>query len=194
MKKLINGLLLSGLFIFLIFSCKTKTVEPDISTLYEVKTDEFIKAEIEGKQFDYRTVLKTDYQDALKVGSTTTMFECVGCNNFMSIAFVRKEPCPTPCGWGMAIETIIANLLVQENTPVFYIGFRLGEKIDESNYRNIYTARTSNNSPNDWGDRMGDMIVKITSNENGKVSGTFSGKNLDGKEIKNGSFSLRYKL
>jgi hypothetical protein len=38
------------------------------------------------------------------------------------------------------------------------------------------------------------MTVKITSNENGMVSGTFSGKNLDGKIIKNGSFSLRYKL
>jgi hypothetical protein len=194
MKKIINTILLSGLFIFLIFSCKNKTVEPDLSTLYEVKTDEFIKAEIDGKQFDYRTVLKTDYQEALKLGRTTGMLECAGCKNQMYMAFGQKDPSSTtPYSWSTNIENAKTNLLVDENTPVFYITFGLNEKIDEKTFRNIYSARTSK-LLNDWDDPMGDMTVKITSNENGMVSGTFSGKNLDGKIIKNGSFSLRYKL
>jgi hypothetical protein len=187
-------LLLSGLFIFLIFSCKTKTVEPDLSTLYEVKTDEFIKAEIDGKQFDYRTVLKTDYQASLKSGLTSGMFECAGCNKSMGILFGQKDPTSTtPFSWYTNIEKATTNLLVNESTP-FYIAFILNEKIDEKNSRWVYSARTAKPVGGDWGDPMGEMTTKITSNENGKVSGTFSGKSLDGKEIKNGSFSLRYKL
>jgi hypothetical protein len=195
MKKIINTILLSGLFIFLIFSCKTKTVEPDLSTLYEVKTNEFIKAEIDGKQFDYRTVLKTDYQEALKLGRTTGMLECAGCKNQMYMAFGQKDPSSTtPYSWSTNIENATTNLLVDENTPVFYIAFILNEKIDDKNSRWVYSARTAKPVGGDWSDPMGEMTTKITSNENGKVSGTFSGKSLDGKEIKNGSFSLRYKL
>ncbi len=190
MKKLTNKMFLSGLFIFLIFSCKTKTIEPDP---FEVKTDEFIKAEIDGKQFEYRTVLKTDYQDALKLGRTSGMFECAGCNKSMGILFGQKDPSSTiPYSWTTNIEKATTNLLVDENTP-FYIAFILNKKIDDKNSRWVYSARTAK-LVNDWGDPMGDMKVRITNNENGMVSGTFSGKNLDGKDIKNGSFSLRYKL
>jgi hypothetical protein len=191
MKKLKNSMLLFGMFIFLILSCKNKTVEPDP---FEVKSDEFIKAEIDGKKFDYRTVIKTNYQEALKSGRTTERFECSGCKNFMIIFFGQKNSSSTsPYSWSTKIENATTNLLVDENTPVFYIGFRLGEKIDDTNFRYITTTRTSK-LLDDWGDPTGDMIVKITSNENGIVSGTFDGKGLDGKVIKNGSFSLRYKL
>ena len=191
MKKLSYIILLLGLFIFLIFSCKNKTVEPDP---FEVKSDEFIKAEIDGKPFDYRTVIKTNYQEAIKLGRTTERFECGGCKNFMIIMFGQKKPSSTtPFSWSTNIENATTNLLVDENTPVFYVAFSFGERIDDSNFRNISTARTSK-LLDDWGDPTGDMIVKISSNENGKVSGTFNGKDLNGKVIKNGSFSLRYKL
>lgn len=177
-----------------IISCKSKTMEPDFSAFYEAKTDEFIKVEIDGKQLDYRTVLKTEYQEALKIGRTTSMFECVNCKNSMIIFFGQKDPfSTTPFSWSTNIDRATANLLVDEKNPVFYVGFRLNEKVDEINFRTIYSARTAN-LENDWNEPMGNMIVKIISNENGMVKGTFSGKNLDGKEIKNGSFSLRYKL
>jgi hypothetical protein len=112
----------------------------------------------------------------------------------MIILFGQKKPSSTtPYSWSTNIENATTNLLVDENTPVFYVAFSLGERIDDLNFRNISTARTSK-LQDDWGDPTGDMIVKITSNENGIVSGTFNGKDLDGKVIKNGSFSLRYKL
>jgi hypothetical protein len=194
MKNHFNLLALFLITIVWIFSCKSKTVEPDLSALFEIKTDEFIKVEIDGKQFDYRTVLKTDYQEALKIGRTTNMFECAGCKNSMVIFFGQKNPSSTtPFSWSTNIERATTNLLVDANTPIFYVGFRFDEKIDAANYRSIYTARTAN-LEGDWGDPVGNMIVKIISNENGIVKGTFSGKNLDGKEIKNGTFSLRYKL
>lgn len=195
MKKLTHTTLLSGLLILLIFACKSKTLEPDLSALYEVKTDEFIKAEIDGKPFDYRTVLKTDYEGALKTGVAPLMFECATCKNYMAIQFRPKDPtATTPYSWFINIEKATTNLLIDDNTPVFYIAFSLNEKIDESNYRNIYAARTAKPLPGDWSEATGEMTTKITSNENGRVSGTFSGKSLDGKFIKNGSFSLRYKL
>jgi hypothetical protein len=197
MKKLINTLFLSGLFILLIFSCKNKTVEPDLSTLYEAKTDEFIKAEIDGKPFDYRTVNKVDYQEYLKFGQTSGMLECAGCKNSMFIFFVPKNPLSsTVSTTNTNIEGIAPNLLVDENTPLFVVGFRFEERTEIGKNGNIiYFARTAPLQTawdKDWG--SGDMIVKIVSNENGKISGTFSGKNVDGKLIKNGSFSLKYKL
>ncbi len=197
MKKLTHTTLLSGLLILLIFACKSKTLEPDLSALYEVKTDEFIKAEIDGKPFDYRTVLKTDYEGALKTGVAPLMFECATCKNYMAMQFRTKDPsATTPYLWFINIEKATTNLLVDDNTPVFYIAFLLNEKNDEtnSNFRNILSVRTAVNLDKSWEAPMGNMIVKITSNENGRVSGTFSGKSLDGKIIKNGSFSLRYKL
>ncbi len=194
MKNLKTQFFIAGLLICFIFSCKTNTIESNSSTLYEIKTDEFIKVEIDGKKLDYRTVLKTDYQDALKLGRTAGMFECVNCNKSMGILFGQKDPSSTtPFSWSTNIERATTNLLVNESTP-FYISFILNEKIDDKNSRLVYSARTVRNLDKDWGDPMGDMTVKIESNENGKVSGTFSGKSLDGKEIRNGSFSLRYKL
>ena len=194
MKNLKTQLFIVGLLICFIFSCKTDPIESKSSTLYEVKTDEFIKVEIDGKQLDYRTILKTDYQDALKLGRTAGMFECATCNKSMGILFGQKDPSSTtPFSWSTNIERATTNLLVNESTP-FYISFILNEKIDDKNSRWVYSARTVRSLDKDWGEPMGDMTVKIESNENGRVSGTFSGKSLDGKEIKNGSFSLRYKL
>lgn len=195
MKILLKFLSLFLITTVWISSCKSKTLEPDLSILFEVKTDEFIKVEIDGKQFDYRTVLKTDYQEALKIGRTTSMLECSECKNSMVIFFGQKNPSSTtPFSWSTNIEKATTNLLVDANTPIFYVGFRLDEKINDANFRSVYSARTGN-LEGDWVvDPAGNMIVKIVSNENGIVKGTFSGKNLDGKEIKNGSFSLRYKL
>lgn len=195
MKILLKFLSLFLITTVWISSCKSKTLEPDLSILFEVKTDEFIKVEIDGKQFDYRTVLKSDYQEALKIGRTTSMLECSECKNSMVIFFGQKNPSSTtPFSWSTNIEKATTNLLVDANTPIFYVGFRLDEKINDANFRSVYSARTGN-LEGDWVvDPAGNMIVKIVSNENGIVKGTFSGKNLDGKEIKNGSFSLRYRL
>ena len=195
MKNHFNFLALFLVTIVWLFSCKSKTIEPDSSILFEVKTDEFIKVEIDGKQFDYRTVLKTDYQEALKMGRTANMIECADCKNSMAMVFGKKNPASTtPFSWTINIENATTNLLVDENTPIFYVAFNLSQKTDALNNRSIYRA-TTGKMESDWvNEPVGDMKVRIISNENGIVKGSFSGKNLDGKEIKNGSFSLRYKL
>ncbi len=198
MKKLLNISFIFIIFILLIISCKSKTVEPDLSTIYEVKTDEFIKVEIDGKQFDYRTILKADYQTSLKSGRTSGMLECAECKNSMFIFFAQKiANTTTTSSTEPNIEKITVNQLVDANTPVFYVGFRFEEKIESGKNGNvIYFARTAPLESGFGGGvwPSGNMIVKITSNENGMVSGTFSGKDFNGKEIKNGSFSLKYKL
>jgi hypothetical protein len=184
-------------------SCKNtddqNLLTPDPKSFYEEKSDEFIKMDIGSTSFDYRVAPKNRTQEAIDIHSPTVMYNCIdwSCDKVLSIQFASKaEPF-----WSKIADNIPENIQLDENAPFsMYINHVQAKKQNPSEVTKpsaeiLWQLRTSDLKGADWSTvtNLGNISTIITENKNGKISGTFSGKTLDGKEVKNGSFSLRYK-
>jgi hypothetical protein len=174
-------------------------VVPDVKSFYEEKSDEFIKMDLGGVSFDYRVAPKNRTQKEIDIHAPTVMYDCIdwSCDKILSIQFVSKaEPF-----WSKIADNIPENIQLDDNAPFsMYISHVQAKKQNPSDVTKqsseiIWQLRTSDLKGTDWSTatNFGNITTTITENKNGKISGTFTGKTLDGKEVKNGSFSLRYK-
>ena len=127
------------------------------------------------------------------------MYNCIdwSCDKVLSIQFASKvEPF-----WSKIAGNIPESIQLDENAPFsMYINHVQAKKqnptdVAKQSSETLWQLRTSDLKGTDWSTvtNLGNITTTITENKNGKISGTFIGKTLEGKDIKNGSFSLRYK-
>jgi hypothetical protein len=174
-------------------SCKNTDnqglVIPDAKSFYEEKSDEFIKMNIGSVSFDYKVAPKNRTQEEIDIHAPTVMYDCIdwSCDKVLSIRFASKvEPF-----WSKIADNIAENTQLDDNAPFsMYINHVQAKKQNPSDVTKqsseiIWQLRTSDLKGTDWSTatNLGNITTTITENKNGKISGTFTGKAFDGKDI-----------